>query len=151
MANKTISDLEQITDLTGNLKIPCEGDVGNTSSIVLQTLLEFLHAPVQNLPLTGNAPSYSANPASANVIYVLDLSGINSSDTVNINLPAGAIARERQIIIKVKNPNIATITISQLKFKFATLNFGTQYFQIILDYDQALNEWVAGTLPIVEA
>lgn len=148
MADKTISDLEQIAELTNNLKIPCEGDTGNTSNLSLSQLLDFLHAPVQPLPLSGASPSYSANPTTLNIIYTLDLSGINPSDTVNINLPAGSSSRERQIVIKIKNPNLATVTISSLQYKLSMLNLGVANCQLIIDYDQSLGAWTAGTLPI---
>lgn len=148
MADKTISDLEQISELVDSLKIPCEGDTGNTSNLSLSQLLAFLHAPVGILNISGASPSYTANPSTTNVVYTMDLSGINASDSVQINLPAGSSTRESQIIIKIKNPNKATVTVAGLQYKLSMYNLVVPNVQLVLDYDQSLKAWVGGTLPV---
>lgn len=148
MAEKTISDLEQIAELTNDTKIPCEASTGNTSNASMSQILEFLHAPVEALQVSGVSPSYVLNPQSGNRIYTVDLSGINSSDTVQINLPAGSRLRERQIVMKIKNPNLATITVPGLQYKLTQYNVAVKQLQLILDFDQSLNAWVGGTLYI---
>lgn len=147
MADKTISDLEQIAELTANLLLAIEGGPSGTSSVSLGQLLDFLHASVQTLQLSGASPTYSLNPV-RNVISVADLSGLTSNDTVNINLPAGLIGRESQIVLKIKNPNLATLRVAGLTNAFDNYNLSTQNLQLILDYDQAQGAWVGGTLPI---
>ena len=147
MADKTISDLEQIAELTANLLLAIEGGPSGTSSVSLGQLLDFLHASVQTLQVSGASPTYSLNPV-RNVISVADLSGITSSDTVNINLPAGLIGRESQVVLKIKNPNLATLRVVGLTNAFDNYNLSTQNLQLILDYDQAQGAWVGGTLPI---
>ncbi len=147
MADKTISDLEQIAELTANLLLAIEGGPSGTSSVSLGQLLDFLHAPVQTLQLSGASPTYSLNPV-RNVISVADLSGLTSNDTVNINLPAGLIGRESQVVLKIKNPNLATLRVAGLTNVFDNYNLSTQNLQLILDYDQAQGAWVGGTLPI---
>lgn len=147
MADKTISDLEQIAELTANLLLAIEGGPTGTSSVSLGQLLDFLHAPVQTLQVSGASPTYSLNPV-RNVISVADLSGLTSNDTVNINLPAGLIGRESQVVLKIKNPNLATLRVAGLTNVFDNYNLSTQNLQLILDYDQAQGAWVGGTLPI---
>ena len=147
MADKTISDLEQIAELTENLLLAIEGGPSGTSSVSLGQLLDFLHAPVKTLQLSGASPTYSLNPV-RNVISVADLSGLTSNDTVNINLPAGLIGRESQVVLKIKNPNLATLRVAGLTNVFDNYNLSTQNLQLILDYDQAQGAWVGGTLPI---
>lgn len=147
MADVTISQLEQIAELTDDLKVAIEGNQGNTSSATLSQILDFLHSPVQALTLSGSGGQFTVNPA-RNIIYTLDLSTINSTDVVMINLPAGSLQRESQVVIKIKNPNLATIRIPPLNYKLSMLNLTLQQFQLILDYDQSLQEWTAGTLPI---
>lgn len=147
MADKTISDLEQIAELTANLLLAIEGGPTGTSSVSLGQLLDFLHAPVQTLQVSGASPTYSLNPV-RNVISVADLSGITSSDTVNINLPTGLAGRESQVVLKIKNPNLATLRVVGITNAFDNYNLSTQNLQLILDYDQAQGAWVGGTLPI---
>lgn len=147
MADKTISDLEQIAELTANLLLAIEGGPTGTSSVSLGQLLDFLHASVQTLQVSGASPTYSLNPV-RNVISVADLSGLTSNDTVNINLPAGLIGRESQVVLKIKNPNLATLRVAGLTNAFDNYNLSTQNLQLILDYDQAQGAWVGGTLPI---
>ncbi len=147
MADKTISDLEQIAELTANLLLAIEGGPSGTSSVSLGQLLDFLHAPVQTLQVSGASPTYSLNPV-RNVISVADLSGLTSNDTVNINLPAGLIGRESQVILKIKNPNLATLRVVGLTKKLSMYNLYSQNLQLILDYDQVQGEWVGGTLAI---
>lgn len=147
MADKTISDLEQIAELTANLLLAVEGAPSGTSSVSLGQLLDFLHAAVQTLQVSGASPTYSLNPV-RNVISVADLSGLTSNDTVNINLPAGLIGRESQVVLKIKNPNLATLRVAGLTNVFDNYNLSTQNLQLILDYDQAQGAWVGGTLPI---
>lgn len=147
MADKTISDLEQIAELTANLLLAIEGGPTGTSSVSLGQLLDFLHAPVQTLQVSGASPTYSLNPV-RNVISVADLSGLTSNDTVNINLPAGLIGRESQVVLKIKNPNLATIRVPSLTKRLSVLNLAVPNFQLILDYDQAQGAWVGGTLQI---
>lgn len=147
MADKTISDLEQIAELTANLLLAIEGGPTGTSSVSLGQLLDFLHASVQTLQVSGASPTYSLNPV-RNVISVADLSGLTSNDTVNINLPAGLIGRESQVVLKIKNPNLATLRVTGLTNIFDNYNLSTQNLQLILDYDQAQGAWVGGTLPI---
>lgn len=150
MANKTISDLEQVAALTDNLKFACEGNEGNTSSVTMGQMLEFLHAPVVTLQVSGTAPNYVLNPES-NKINLANLSNVLSTQVVNINLPAGNLTRETQIILKINNPNLATVRITGLAWKFPGLNLTYNKLQLILDFDQVQNAWVAGTLPIVGA
>lgn len=147
MANVTISDLEQIAELFNSLKIPCEGDTGNTSVLTLSQLLDFLHAPVQVLSLSGASPTYTVN-ATRNVVHTLDLSVVNAGDTVTINLPAGLTNKESQVIVKIKNPNLATIKVAGLTKRVSQFNLGLPNFQLILDYDQTQGAWVGGTLQI---
>ena len=147
MADKTISDLEQIAELTANLLLAIEGGPTGTSSVSLGQLLDFLHAPVQTLQVSGASPTYSLNPV-RNVISVADLSGLTSNDTVNINLPAGLIGRESQVVLKIKNPNLATIRVPSLTKRLSVLNLAVPNFQLILDYDQTQGAWVGGTLQI---
>lgn len=148
MADVTISDLEQIAELTDGLKIPCEGNTGNTSSLTLSQLLGFLQAPVEILNVSGTGTTYTLNPPRINTIYRCDLASVTSESTVTINLPAGSLQRESQIIMKVNNPNLATIRIAGLTLKLSMLNLTLNKFQLILDYDQTQGAWVAGTLPI---
>lgn len=147
MADKTISDLEQISELTANLLLAIEGGPTGTSSVSLGQLLDFLNASVQTLQVSGASPTYSLNPV-RNVISVADLSGLTSNDTVNINLPAGLIGRESQVVLKIKNPNLATIRVPSLTKRLSVLNLAVPNFQLILDYDQAQGAWVGGTLQI---
>lgn len=147
MADKTISDLEQIAELTENLLLAIEGGAAGTSSVSLGQLLDFLHPAVQTLQVSGASPNYTLNPV-RNIISVADLSGLQSSDTVNINLPAGLVGRESQVVLKIKNPNLATLRVVGLGKVFENYNMSTPNLQIILDYDQALGMWVGGTLPI---
>lgn len=147
MANKTISDLEQIVDITGSVRFAVEGGTGDTSSMTLSQLLDFLHEPVQNLSVSGTAPNYTLNPA-VNIIGKVDLSTLQSTDIVTVNLPAGFQTKEAQVILKVKNPNLATFRVQGLTKKLATLNLTIPNFQLILDYDQAQSAWAGGTLPV---
>lgn len=147
MADKTISDLEQIAELTENLLMAIEGGASGTSSVSLAQLLEFLHAGVQTLQVSGTSPNYTLNPA-RNRISVVDLSGLQSSDTVNINMPAGLAGRESQVIMKIKNPNLATLRVVGLTKKLTMFNLTDPNLQLILDYDQAQGAWVGGTLVI---
>lgn len=147
MADKTISDLEQLTTLLDNLLIPVEGSTTNTSSVSLAQLRDFLYAPITTLNVTGSAPTYSLNPA-VNTVNKCDLSSINASNTVNINLPSGLVNKEAQIVLKIKNPNLATIRVNGLTKRLSVLNLALQNFQLILDYDQAQGAWVGGTLQI---
>lgn len=147
MADVTISQLEQIAELTDDLKVAIEGNQGNTSSATLSQILDFLHSPVQALTLSGSGGQFTVNPA-RNIIYTLDLSTINSTDVVTINLPAGSLQRESQIIIKVNNLNLATVKVNGLQYKLSMLNLTLKNFQLILDYDQSIQKWVAGTLPV---
>lgn len=149
MADKTISDLEQIAELTENLLLAIEGGSVGTSSVSLGQLLDFLHPAVQVLQVSGASPNYTLNPV-RNIISVADLSGITSSDTVNINLPTGLAGRESQVIVKIKNPNTATIRVVGLTKKISMYDLTKPNFQLILDYDQAQGAWVGGTLPIEE-
>lgn len=147
MADVTISQLEQIAELTDDLKVAIEGNQGNTSSATLSQILDFLHSPVQALTLSGSGGQFTVNPA-RNIIYTLDLSTINSTDVVTINLPAGSLQRESQIVIKIKNTNLATIRIPQLSYRLSMLNLTIPNFQLILDYDQVQGAWVGGTLSV---
>lgn len=147
MADMTISQLEQLQTLLDSLLIPVEGSATNTSSVSLGQLRAFLHETITTLNVTGSSPTYALNPA-VNSINKCDLSGVNSSDTVNINLPSGLVNTEAQIIMKIKNPNLATIKIPGLTKRLSQLNLGLPNFQLILDYDQTQGAWVAGTLPI---
>lgn len=147
MADKTISDLEQIAELTENLLLAIEGGAVGTSSVSLGQLLDFLHPAVQVLQVSGASPNYTLNPV-RNIISVADLSGLQSTDTVNINLPVGLMGRESQVILKIKNPNLATLRVAGLTNVFDNYNLSTQNLQLILDYDQAQGAWVGGTLPI---
>lgn len=147
MANKTISDLEQVAALTDNLKFACEGNEGNTSSVTMGQMLEFLHAPVVTLQVSGSAPNYVLNPQT-NKINLANLSNLLSTHVVNINLPAGNLTRETQIILKINNPNLATIRIPQLAYRLSMLNLTIPNFQLILDYDQVQGAWVGGTLSV---
>lgn len=147
MADVTISELEQISALTDDLKFAIEGNQGNTSSASLSQLLDFLHAPVQVLTPSGSAGQYTVNP-SRNIIYTLNMSSLNSTDVLTINLPAGSLQRESQIVIKVKNPNLATIRITGLTLKLNILNLTLPNMQLILDYDQVQEAWEAGTLEV---
>lgn len=147
MANKTISELEQITELLSSWLIPIEGSEGNTSSVSLAQIYDFLHASIIALPLAGSAPSYTVNP-SVNSVYTLNLSTLNATDTVQINLPSGLVNKEAQIIIKVKNPNDATITIPGLAKRLSQFNLSSTDLQMIFDYDQVQSAWVCGTLTI---
>lgn len=149
MGQKTITDLEQLAELLGSVSIPCEGESGNTSLITLAQLFTFLHASITELSLSGSAPTYSVNPA-VNSVNKLDLSTLLATDTCNINLPAGLVTKEAQIVIKVKNPNLATVAIPGLNYRLSMLALDTEQFQIIMDYDQALGQWVGGTLGIEE-
>lgn len=147
MADKTISDLEQVAELTESLLMAIEGGASGTSSVSLGQLLDFLHASVQTLTVSGARPNYTLNPP-RNIISVANLSGLTSSDTVSINLPAGLASRESQVILKIKNPNLATIRVNGLTKKLSMYNLTNPNFQLILDYDQAQGAWVGGTLPI---
>lgn len=147
MADKTISDLEQLAELLDNLLIPVEGSTTNTSSVSLAQLRDFLYAQITTLNVTGSAPTYSLNPA-VNTVNKCDLSSVNGSNTVNINLPSGLINKEAQIVMKIKNPNLATIRIPSLTKRLSVLNLALPNFQLILDYDQAQGAWVGGTLQI---
>ena len=147
MADKTISDLEQLAELLDNLLIPVEGSTTNTSNVSLGQLRDFLYAQITTLNVTGSAPTYSLNPA-VNTVNKCDLSSVNGSNTVNINLPSGLINKEAQIVMKIKNPNLATIRIPSLTKKLSVLNLALPNFQLILDYDQAQGAWVGGTLQI---
>lgn len=147
MADKTISDLEQLAELLDSLLIPVEGSTTNTSSVSLAQLRDFLYAPIITLNVTGTAPNYALNPA-VNTVNKSDLSSINGTDTVNINLPSGLINKEAQVVLKIKNPNLATIRVTGLTKKFSVLDLSQQNLQLILDYDQAQSAWVGGTLPI---
>lgn len=149
MADKTISDLEQVAELTESLLMAIEGGASGTSSVSLGQLLDFLHAGVQTLTVSGSSPNYTLNPP-RNKISVANLSGLTSSDTVSINLPAGLASRESQVILKIKNPNLATIRVNGLTKKLSMYNLTNPNFQLILDYDQAQGAWVGGTLPIEE-
>lgn len=148
MGNVTISDLEQIQNITNNTKLACENAAGNTSSIELGQILDFLQAPVIPLQVSGTGPNFFVNPQ-VNVIHTLNLNSLTSSQSVTINLPAGNLTRETQIVIKCKNINYATINIAGLEAKFPGLDLTRGIFQLILDYDQNQRQWVAGTLPIV--
>lgn len=147
MADKTISDLEQLAELLDGLLIPVEGSTTNTSSVSLAQLRDFLYAPITTLNVTGTAPNYALNPA-VNSVNKCDLSSLNGTDTVNINLPAGLVNKEAQIVLKIKNPNLATIRVTGLTKKTSVLDLSQQNLQLILDYDQAQSAWVGGTLPI---
>lgn len=147
MADKTISDLEQVAELTESLLMAIEGGASGTSSVSLGQLLDFLHASVQTLTVSGSSPNYTLNPQ-RNIISVANLSGLTSSDTVSINLPAGLASRESQVILKIRNPNLATIRVNGLTKKISMYNLTNPNFQLILDYDQAQGAWVGGTLPI---
>lgn len=147
MADKTISDLEQIAELTENLLLAIEGGAVGTSSVSLGQLLDFLHPAVQVLQVSGASPNYTLNPV-RNIISVADLSGLQSTDTVNINLPVGLMGRESQVILKIKNPNLATIRVPSLTKRLSVLKLAVPNFQLILDYDQAQSAWVGGTLQI---
>lgn len=147
MADKTISDLEQLAELLDNLLIPVEGSTTNTSNVSLGQLRDFLYAQITTLNVTGSAPTYSLNPA-VNTVNKCDLSTVNGSNTVNINLPSGLINKEAQIVMKIKNPNLATIRIPSLTKRLSVLNLALPNFQLILDYDQAQGAWVGGTLQI---
>lgn len=149
MADKTISDLEQIAELTENLLLAIEGGSVGTSSVSLGQLLDFLHPAVQVLQVSGASPNYTLNPV-RNIISVADLSGLQSTDTVNINLPVGLVGRESQVVLKIKNPNAATIRVVGLTKKISMYDLTKPNFQLILDYDQAQGAWVGGTLPIEE-
>ena len=147
MADKTISDLEQLAELLDNLLIPVEGSATNTSSVSLAQLRDFLHEQITTLNVTGISPTYTLNPA-VNSVNKCDLSSLNGTDTVNINLPSGLINKESQIVLKIKNPNLATIKVNGLTKRLSVLNLALQNFQLILDYDQAQGAWVGGTLQI---
>ena len=150
MADLTISDLEQLAQLLDSLLIPVEGSATNTSSVSIAHLRDFLYNPVTTLAVSGSSPTYTLNPA-VNSVNKCDLSSLNGTDTVNINLPAGLINKESQIVMKIKNPNLATITISGLTKRLSMMNLTTPNFQLILDYDQAQGTWVGGTLTIENA
>ena len=147
MADLTISDLEQLAELLDSLLIPVEGSTTNTSSVSIAQLRDFLYNPITTLNVTGTLPTYTLNPA-VNSVNKCDLSSINGTDTVNINLPAGLINKESQIVMKIKNPNMATINITGLTKRLSTFNLGYPNMQIVLDYDQAQGAWVGGTLQI---
>lgn len=147
MADLTISDLEQLAQLLDSLLIPVEGSATNTSSVSIAQLRDFLYNPVTTLNVSGSSPTYTLNPA-VNTVNKCDLSSINASDTVNINLPSGLVNKEAQIILKIKNPNLATIRVNGLTKRLSVLNLALQNFQLILDYDQAQSAWVGGTLQI---
>lgn len=147
MADKTISDLEQLAELLDNLLIPVEGSTTNTSNVSLGQLRDFLYAQITTLNVTGTAPNYTLNPA-VNTVNKCDLSSLNGSNSVNINLPSGLVNKEAQIVLKIKNPNLATIRIPSLTKRLSVLNLALPNFQLILDYDQAQGAWVGGTLQI---
>ena len=147
MADKTISDLEQLAELLDNLLIPVEGSTTNTSSVSLAQLRDFLHEQITTLNVTGTSPTYTLNPA-VNSMNKCDLSSLNGTDTVNINLPSGLINKEAQIVLKIKNPNLATIRVPSLTKRLSVLNLAVPNFQLILDYDQTQGAWVGGTLQI---
>lgn len=147
MTDLTISDLEQLAELLDGLLIPVEGSTTNTSSVSIAQLRDFLYNQITTLNVSGSSPSYTLNPA-VNSVNKCDLSSINGTDTVNINLPAGLVNKESQIVMKIKNPNLATITITGLNKKFSVLDLTKQNFQLILDYDQAQGAWVGGTLQV---
>lgn len=147
MADKTISDLEQLAELLDNLLIPVEGSATNTSSVSLAQLRDFLYNPIATLTVSGASPTYSLNPA-VNSVNKCDLSSLNGTDTVNINLPSGLVNKEAQIVLKIKNPNLATIRVQGLTKKLSMFNVNVPDFQLILDYDQAQSAWVGGTLQI---
>lgn len=147
MADKTISDLETISQLLDSLLIPVEGSATNTSNVSVGALRDFLYNTITTLNVTGASPSYTLNPA-VNSVNKCDLSSLTGADTVNINLPSGLINKEAQIILKIKNPNLATIRVAGLTKRLSLLNLATQNFQLILDYDQAQGAWVGGTLTI---
>ena len=108
---------------------------------------DFLYSPITALVVSGSSPNYSLNPA-VNSVNKCDLSSLNGTDTVNINLPAGLVNKEAQIVLKIKNPNLATIRVTGLTKKTSVLDLSQQNLQLILDYDQAQSAWVGGTLPI---
>ena len=147
MADLTISDLEQLAQLLDSLLIPVEGSATNTSSVSIAQLRDFLYNPVTTLAVSGSSPTYTLNPA-VNSVNKCDLSSMNGIDTVNINLPSGLINKESQIVLKIKNPNLATIKVNGLTKRLSVLNLALQNFQLILDYDQAQGAWVGGTLQI---
>lgn len=147
MADKTISDLEQLAELLDSLLIPVEGSATNTSSVSLAQLRDFLYNPITTLNVSGTSPNYTLNPA-VNTVNKCDLSSLNGTDTVNINLPSGLINKEAQIVLKIKNPNLATITCTGLTKRFTYLNLGLTNFQLIFDYDQAQGAWIGGTLQV---
>lgn len=148
MADKTISDLEQLAQLLDSLLIPVEGSATNTSSVSIAQLRDFLYNPVTTLAVSGSSPTYTLNPA-VNSVNKCDLSSINGIDTVNINLPAGLINKEAQIIMKIKNTNLATIQIPGVSKRFgASIDLSRADFQLIFDYDQAQGVWVVGQLTI---
>lgn len=147
MADKTISDLEQIAELLDNLLIPVEGSTTNTSNVSIGSLRDFLYNPITTLNVSGTSPNYTLNPA-VNSVNKCDLSSLNGTDAVNINLPSGLINKEAQIILKIKNPNLATIRVPSLTKRLSVLNLALPNFQLILDYDQAQGVWVGGTLQI---
>lgn len=147
MADLTISDLEQLAQLLDSLLIPVEGSATNTSSVSIAQLRDFLYNPVTTLAVSGSSPSYTLNPA-VNSVNKCDLSSLNGTDTVNINLPSGLVNKEAQIVLKIKNPNLATIRVDGLTKRLSVLNLALQNFQLILDYDQAQGAWVGGTLQI---
>lgn len=147
MSDKTISDLEQIAELLDSLLIPVEGSTTNTSSVSIAQLRDFLYNPITTLTVSGSSPSYTLNPA-VNSVNKCDLSSLNGTDTVNINLPSGLVGKEAQIVLKIKNPNLATITCAGLTKRLSVLNLALPNFQLILDYDQAQGAWVGGTLQI---
>lgn len=147
MSDLTISDLEQLAQLLDSLLIPVEGSATNTSSVSIAQLRDFLYNPVTILAVSGSSPTYTLNPA-VNSVNKCDLSSLNGTDTVNINLPAGLLNKESQIVMKIKNPNLATIRITGLTKKLSMFNVNVPDFQLILDYDQTQNTWVGGTLTI---
>lgn len=147
MADKTISDLETIVELLDNLLIPVEGSATNTSNISVGSLRDFLYNQITTLNVSGTSPNYTLNPA-VNSVNKCDLSSLNGTDSVNINLPSGLVNKEAQIILKIKNPNLATIRVTGLTKRLSMLNLGLPNFQLILDYDQAQGAWVGGTLQI---
>ena len=101
MADKTISDLEQLAELLDSLLIPVEGSTTNTSSVSIAQLRDFLYNPITTLTVSGSSPSYTLNPA-VNSVNKCDLSSLNGTDTVNINLPSGLVGKEAQIVLKIK-------------------------------------------------
>lgn len=147
MTNLTISDLEQLAELLDSLLIPVEGSTTNTSSVSLAQLRDFLHERITTLNVSGTRPTYTLNPA-VNTVNKCDLSSLISTDTVNINLPSGLTNKEAQIIMKIKNPNLATINITGLTKTLSMFNVNVPNFQLILDYDQTQGAWVGGTLQI---